>query len=1222
MILRSSRWWMPCALLVTLAPFAISPGRAEAATLPLSFSKSFAATSIPTGATTTLTFTILNPNPIGVTNIAFSDPLPLGMQVANPSNVNDNGCGGTVTAAPGADTIGFSGGSLAGGVCLIDVDVEGTESGVWNNVTGNITSSNGTDGTASASIAVDTAQFGEGFGADSLPLGGTTALTFKVGNPFATKTLTGIGFTNPLPAGLVVATPSGESGTCGGGSITAAAGSGSISLSGATLGPHTSCAFSVDVRAVSAGDWFSATSLSADQGFGVNASAEISVAPADRPDPSYVTNGTVDTIARANGRIYIGGSFNEVGPRTGPWVSVSTGTGQRDAAMPQVSGGEGEVDAVAPDGSGGFYIGGDFTHVGAVARNNAAHILADGNVDPAWDPNPNRDVFALAVSGTTIYLGGFFTTVNSTVRRDYAAAVSAGSGAALGWDPEPDHAVVALAVSGTTVYLGGFFTSVNDSVEREHAAAVDATTGVATSWKAIGEDGLPLNDVVRALAVSGSTVYIGGDFTYTSPFGFLAAVNATTGASIKWAEAANGPVEALAASGSTVYAGGYFTGVAGQNGGASGAHVAKIGADGVASSWDPKVADGVRALAVSGATVYVGGDFARANSVNGSLTRNGLAALDTTTGTATAWDPNANGSVDSLALSGSTIAVGGTFSSVGGQTRHDAAALSAADGTLTGWDPDLNGSVNALAVSGSAVYLGGSFDIVNGVLNRNAAAAVDATTGRALGWNPAVDDGVVYTLAVSGSKVYLGGSFTQVNGSVPTVRNGAAAFDATIGEVTPWNPNLNGAVFELAVAGSTVYLGGDFTTVNGTATRNHAAAIDATNGVAKGWNPDVNGTVLALAVAGSTVYLGGNFTTVNGGLSRKHAAAVDATSGVANDWNPDLNGSVTALALSGSTFYLGGTFSGANAVNGDLTRNYLAAVDRTTGTATSFDGNPTKQSCECSVDSLLPDGAGGVIAGGAFATFERDAQSGIASFGVPPVNRVIPRISGTPAVGEPLACSTGTWSGTPPVFAYRWERDGVPIAAATAAGYAVAAADAGHDLTCRVTATNLSGHAAATSAATGVNPTVETVIVSKSGAGAGTVTSSPAGISCGSACSHGFARGTTVTLTATPAAGSTFTGWSGACSRAGTCALTVNTDATVTATFSLVPPACVVPRVKGKALRRARRSIKAHHCRVGKIRRATSRKVGRGHVISQRPKPGKRLKRGARVNLVVSKGRP
>jgi len=151
----------------------------------------------------------------------------------------------------------------------------------------------------------------------------------------------------------------------------------------------------------------------------------------------------------------------------------------------------------------------------------------------------------------------------------------------------------------------------------------------------------------------------------------------------------------------------------------------------------------------------------------------------------------------------------------------------------------------------------------------------------------------------------------------------------------------------------------------------------------------------------------------------------------------------------------------------------------------------------------------------------------------------------------------------------------------------------------------------------------ETLTVSNVGTGSGTVTSSPAGIDCGATCSHQFAYGASVTLTATPGSGSTFTGWGGGCTGTGTCAVTTNSATSVTATFTLKPrpKACVVPKVKGKRLSAAKRAIKAHNCSVGKIKHSFSSKVKKGRVISQKPKPGKRLKHGAKVNLVVSKGR-
>jgi hypothetical protein len=82
-----------------------------------------------------------------------------------------------------------------------------------------------------------------------------------------------------------------------------------------------------------------------------------------------------------------------------------------------------------------------------------------------------------------------------------------------------------------------------------------------------------------------------------------------------------------------------------------------------------------------------------------------------------------------------------------------------------------------------------------------------------------------------------------------------------------------------------------------------------------------------------------------------------------------------------------------------------------------------------------------------------------------------------------------------------------------------------------------------------------TLAVAKAGSGSGLVSSSPAGIDCGSSCQTSFPSGAQVTLTALPAAGSVFAGWSGGgCSGTRTCQVTINSDATVTATFTHTAP--------------------------------------------------------------------
>jgi hypothetical protein len=185
--------------------------------------------------------------------------------------------------------------------------------------------------------------------------------------------------------------------------------------------------------------------------------------------------------------------------------------------------------------------------------------------------------------------------------------------------------------------------------------------------------------------------------------------------------------------------------------------------------------------------------------------------------------------------------------------------------------------------------------------------------------------------------------------------------------------------------------------------------------------------------------------------------------------------------------------------------------------------------------------------------------------------------------------------------------------------------------TFRVAAMNVVGtgaQSAESNAVTPIAPIPSTaprfaLTIAKSGTGTGTVTSSVGGIGCGAICAADFDAGTNVTLTAIPNAGSTFAGWSGACAGTSLCTVTVDAAKAATATFNQIlrPVACVVPNVKGKLLVTAKRRITGAHCRVGRVTRAKSKTVAKGKVISQSPRLGKRLAAGAKVNLVVSRGK-
>lgn len=193
----------------------------------------------------------------------------------------------------------------------------------------------------------------------------------------------------------------------------------------------------------------------------------------------------------------------------------------------------------------------------------------------------------------------------------------------------------------------------------------------------------------------------------------------------------------------------------------------------------------------------------------------------------------------------------------------------------------------------------------------------------------------VHALATGGGVLYAGGTFTAVRApraTTSTPRTYLAAFSTTTGVVTSFRVTLNGRVRALALSAdnATLYIGGDFTTVNGVS-RPRLAAVATSNGALRtGFNAAPNSRVTTLLRTGTTLYAGGDFTTV-GGRAKARLAALNATTGaVLTAFTADLDARPNVLAVDTSLrrLLVGGTFT---TVNG-LPNPAMASVDSTTGT--------------------------------------------------------------------------------------------------------------------------------------------------------------------------------------------------------------------------------------------------------------------------------------------------
>jgi trimeric autotransporter adhesin len=214
-------------------------------------------------------------------------------------------------------------------------------------------------------------------------------------------------------------------------------------------------------------------------------------------------------------------------------------------------------------------------------------------------------------------------------------------------------------------------------------------------------------------------------------------------------------------------------------------------------------------------------------------------------------------------------------------------------------------------------------------------------------------DGVVWAMAYTEGIVFSGGSFTSVRppgaaaGQQQTAQARLAAFTSTTGSLlTGWRPTVNGTVTALEISpdGNRLYVGGDFTQVNGQ-TRNRIAAFDITNPASPvllgtgAFNGRTNAKVNDILATSTTVYATGAFTTANN-TPRTRVAAFTADGGTLTDFDVSLTGAPadvpapfgTSLSISDSTLFIGGQFWN---VDGNLSRG-LAAVDATTGDVVPF----------------------------------------------------------------------------------------------------------------------------------------------------------------------------------------------------------------------------------------------------------------------------------------------
>ncbi len=655
---------------------------------------------------------------------------------------------------------------------------------------------------------------------------------------------------------------------------------------------------------------------------GLHLKAQVVSEPFWRPDRGILSTES-DTI---NNLLYVGGNFTKFIPPSEPNGSKVNFSGEPDYSVANPNS---YVFCSVSDGNGGFYIGGNFTQVGDSMRRAVAHIDASGNVS-SWNPDivgsSTTTVRAIALSGDSLFIGGYFSQIGGETRYNFAA-VSTVNASLYNWSPAFNGTIYSLVSKNNALYVAGTFTHTSGSVVFNNIVRFNMSSGTPSNWKP------DITGFINEMEVIDSTVYISGPiFTVNGENrpGFAAiyeirdSFGTITGDSLSdLVISTDGNFFDLLIKGDSLFLSGQFTTLNSQ----TRDNIALVNRhDGQVLPLSIDVDGDVSTMNLKDSILYFGGNFM---AVNG-LRRESLGAYNLNSLSVTNWNPGVvSGTISNIEIAAADIYVSGSFYSIGTNYRKHAAALNPSTGVPTSWAPEFDEKVNVIHVKGDKIFVGGDFTEVNGN-TRNHLAIFDRTTGNLLPWNPSVN-GSVFDIASNDSIIFVGGDFSQVDG---ISYGNLAAFNPSSETLLSFNAGLNDLAKCLHVTGNYLYVGGVFTNSN-TSNRDRIARFDLSSLALDSWNPSVNGEVRSIAENGNQILIGGLFTTVNSTSRNRFASIQNSASNLNSlDINPD--GSINAILSYGTKAYLGGEFT---TIDGQQ-RLFNAELDLATGNITPWNISP------------------------------------------------------------------------------------------------------------------------------------------------------------------------------------------------------------------------------------------------------------------------------------------
>lgn len=601
-------------------------------------------------------------------------------------------------------------------------------------------------------------------------------------------------------------------------------------------------------------------------------------------NPGTSTNGSIRMAAlQGDGRIIVVGNFLLYDGVQRTYAARINPDGSLDHSFNAGLSIQGDLTGVAIQADGRVIITGSFTSIGGVARQRLARLLANGALDPSFDPGPGlsgtMNALIVQADGRLVVGGGIIYSNGGTVRQwlirytnldldaDGVADASDNCPCHVNADQvipvwyadadgdghgDPDVSVVACAQPAGHVASGidrcpddplkttpgscGCGTPDTDTDGDGIADCVDSCPDLASAGTNGALDtqfasGAAADNVVMRLALQadGKTIVVGGFANYDGVARTrVARINAdgTLDETFNTGTGANNTVQTAAVlpDGKVLIAG-WFT----NYNGTPCNHIVRLNPDG---TLDPSFVGGsnnaILGLAVQpDGKILIVGLFTN----SGFQPRNHIARLNTDGTIDMSFDPGTgpNGNVEAVVVQpDGKVVIGGQFTQVAGVSRNRIARLNA-DGTLdAGFDPGSGANDNVITIAHQAdgrIIAAGSFTQFNGaphgrVVRLNANGSVDATFNSGAGANNQVEG----LTCLPDGKILLGGWFSSYNGASTNSivqLNSDGTRDATFN--TGSGANANVRAFAVQPNGE-VLIGGGFTAYNGIA-RNRIAKL-------------------------------------------------------------------------------------------------------------------------------------------------------------------------------------------------------------------------------------------------------------------------------------------------------------------------------------------------------------------------------------------------------------